>query len=224
MQPRAWEISPANESQVNPASSHCEPSNSAQNHVRWRSARSADDLSPVGIVDGVPPGPVRLAAGHLARCVLHRLATGDVQPPVAVGQGQLALDHRRRGHDGLSFPSSSKPWSAARNPAASEKHRARLRDEGGSVLVQRGEALDITRVETLRELLDYLARFGRSHRPPGDVNPNWLHRDGGKWPHLSLDQGLAAWPPLGYPQKMQVGSQSISVRRSSTRCEGASRS
>jgi hypothetical protein len=36
----------------------------------------------------------------------------------------------------------------------------------------------------------------------GDVNPSWLHRDGGKWPHLSLDQELAAWWPLGYPQKM----------------------
>ena len=55
----------------------------------------------------------------------------------------------------------------------------------------------------------------------GDVNPTWPHRDGGGWPQLSCIRGLGL---LGQPQKMQVGSRSSSLSRSSTRFDGASRS
>jgi hypothetical protein len=53
--------------------------------------------------------------------------------------------------------------------------------------------------------------------------PNWPHRDGGSSPHLG-GCGESPTDALGYPQNMQVGSRSISVRRSSTRFDGASRS
>jgi hypothetical protein len=34
-------------------------------HCQAEPAGSAEDVSPVGVVDGVLPGPVRLATGHL---------------------------------------------------------------------------------------------------------------------------------------------------------------
>ena len=39
---------------------------------------SAEDFASIGVVYDVLPGPVRLAADHLSRRVLHRLATRDV--------------------------------------------------------------------------------------------------------------------------------------------------
>jgi hypothetical protein len=44
------------------------------------------------------------------------------------------------------------------------------------------------------------------------------------WPRLGSRRGASAEDLRGYPEKMQVGSRSISVSRSSTRVEGASRS
>jgi hypothetical protein len=60
---------------------------------------------------------------------------------------------------------------------------------------------------------------GLSVLPIGDVNPTWPHRDGGSWPQLSCVRGCGL---LGQPQKMQVGSRSSSLSRSSTRFDGAS--
>jgi hypothetical protein len=57
---------------------------------------------------------------------------------------------------------------------------------------------------------------------PGDVNSNWPHWGGCSWLDLSRGGEPSAVRTGGYPQKMQAGSRSISVRRSSTRCEGAS--
>jgi hypothetical protein len=49
----------------------------------------------------------------------------------------------------------------------------------------------------------------------GCVNPSWPHCDGWMWPHLR--QRLAAIVvPASHPQKMQVGSRSISASSSST--------
>jgi hypothetical protein len=58
----------------------------------------------------------------------------------------------------------------------------------------------------------------------GDVNPKWRHGDGGRWPRLWRRGEASLAGREGQPQKMQVGSRSISVRRSSTLRDGASRS
>jgi hypothetical protein len=64
----------------------------------------------------------------------------------------------------------------------------------------------------------------RLSRCSSDVNPSWPHAGDVRWPHLGV-KAMCTWLGLrGYPQKMLVGSRSISVSRSSTRVEGAWRS
>ena len=48
-------------------------------------------------------------------------------------------------------------------------------------------------------------------RAYGDVNSNWPHWGGCSWLHLSRGGEPSAVRTGGYPQKMQVGSRSISV-------------
>jgi hypothetical protein len=139
-----------------------------------------------------PPGAQELQA-QSSRC---RLLGGERD--LQGGLGEVGWQHTHDHGEVLSPPcSATQAASGVRCNSASPSQVCHPEPHVEHPLRVRPLRLDRKR----HQRGPSIEHWGRRGATPGNVNPNWLHRGGGKWPHL----GLPARPELGQGGLVALG-------------------